>query len=81
MPTSTPFHKALQTFAARLTTAYGPSAILGAQPEAQLTSSVTDLLRYYPNVHVALGILMPGIGRPDLGVQVACLFTGYVGCC
>lgn len=78
MSASTPFHEALKIFATRLTTAYGPGAILGAQLEAQLTSPVTDLLRYYPNVHVAPEIPMPGIGRPDLGVQVASLLTGYV---
>jgi len=68
----------LQDFAACLTTAYGPGAIPGAQPEAQLTSPVMALLGHYPNVHVAPEIPMPGIGRPDLGVQVARLLTGYV---
>ncbi len=68
----------LQAFAGRLTAAYGPGSLPGAQPEAQLTGPVEDLLRHYPAVDVRREVAMTGVGRPDLGVLVSGLLTGYV---
>ncbi len=68
----------LQSFATRLTAAYGPGSLLGAQPEAQLTSPVEDLLNHYPALEVYREVAMTGVGRPDLGVRVSKLLTGYV---
>ena len=64
--------------ATRLTAAYGPGSLPGAQPEAQLTSPVEDLLKHYPSLQVLREVAMPGVGRPDLGVRHAGLLTGYV---
>lgn len=77
-PATPSFHAALQTFAARLTIAYGPSALLGAQPEAQLTGPVETLLGHYPALDLRREVAMTGVGRPDLGVLAASLLTGYV---
>lgn len=68
----------LQNFCSRLTTAFGPTAPAGAQPEAQLTGPVEDLFRYFPTVHPTREVALPGIGRPDLSLQVSGALTGYV---
>jgi hypothetical protein len=79
MPTpAIPFLTALQNFAAHLTASYGKGSLPGAQPEAQLTSPVENLLGYYPSLQVYREVAMTGVGRPDLGVLVSKLLTGYV---
>jgi hypothetical protein len=78
MVTPGSLYVALQNFATQLTVAYSPGTVLGAQPEAQLTGPVELLIKHYANVDTVREVPMPGVGRPDLGISVLRLLTGYI---
>lgn len=76
--TTNPFISSLHHFCTQLSAAYTSVPGVQAQPEAQLTAPVSELLKSYPNIQVRSEVPLPGVGRPDLGVLSANLLTGYV---